>query len=200
MTSTSTRESIISTAAALIFEQGFAATGISRILREAGTGSSSLYHFFDSKEDVLLAVLDSHRERLEQEIVGPTRDVDLDPLTRVFRILGFYGTFLKATECRLGCPIGNLAGEVTDTYPRVREKLDQIFAVWRQAVADNLRQLDAPVDGPDAETLACFVLTVMEGGVMQSRVARSLEPFEHSVACLGDYLGRLFPESGPMKE
>ena len=39
--------------------------------------------------------------------------------------------------------------------------------------------------------LAVFVLTVMEGGVMQSRTHRSLETFDAGVACLRDYLDRL---------
>ena len=43
----------------------------------------------------------------------------------------------------------------------------------------------------DTHALAQFVLTVMEGGVMQSRTHRSLEAFDAGVTLLRDYLDRL---------
>jgi len=55
--------------------------------------------------------------------------------------------------------------------------------------------LDAAADrlpmGTDTNALAQFVLTVMEGGVMQSRTHRTLQAFDASVAGLRDYLDRL---------
>jgi TetR/AcrR family transcriptional regulator, transcriptional repressor for nem operon len=193
-----TRSQIVDTAARLIYEQGYAATGVSQILAASGTGSSSLYHHFRSKEDLLVAVLDRYLERLDEEIVGPSRAATADPIERVFRILGFYRTLLEATGCRLGCPIGNLAGEVSDTHPRVRDKLVELFAAWRRAVERCLREA-APRLRPDVDPgeVAVFVLAVMEGGVMQARVERSLRPFEISVERLRDYLRSLTTEPRP---
>ena len=45
--------------------------------------------------------------------------------------------------------------------------------------------------GTDTQRLAVFVLTIMEGGVMQSRTHRTLAAFDAGVACLRDYLDRL---------
>ena len=52
-----TRERILRTAFQLFHEQGFNATGVATIAREAGVNPGSLYHFFESKDDLLLAVL-----------------------------------------------------------------------------------------------------------------------------------------------
>ena len=154
------------------------------------------YHFFRSKEELLEAVLDRYLERLDEEIVGPSRAATADPIERVFRILDFYRVLLTATGCRLGCPIGNLAGEVSDTHPRLRTKLAELFAAWRRAVESCLRDAEPHLrPGVDPEEVAVFVLAVMEGGVMQARVERSLRQFEISVAPLRDYLRSLTTET-----
>jgi hypothetical protein len=46
----------------------------------------------------------------------------------------------------------------------------------------------------DRQQLAQFVLTVMEGAVMQSRAHASIAPFDAAVAHLRDYFNRLLRE------
>ncbi len=187
-----TRDRLIQAAARLIHAQGFSATGVAPILENAGTGPSSFYHFFGSKEELLLAVLDRYRERLEEEIVAPTRLGYPDPMDRAFGILDFYREVLMATGYGLGCPIGNLCGELADSHPRVRERIQVLFEAWRAAVADCFRQLESELPaGVDPESLGVLFLSAMEGGVMQARVARSLEPFETTYWYLRDYVNRL---------
>ena len=88
-----TRDRLIEAASRLIHAQGFSATGVAPILESAGTGASSFYHFFGSKEELLVAVLERYRERLEKEIVTPARLDYLDPVDRAFGILDFYWSF-----------------------------------------------------------------------------------------------------------
>lgn len=197
MTRTATRDELVEVAARLIHERGYAATGVASILAAAEAGSGSLYHFFPSKEALLLAVLDRYDERLDEEIVGPVWAATEDPVERVFGILGFYRRFLTATELRLGCPIGNLANELADTHPQVRDRVAGLFARWRTAVEAALEPVQERLpDGVGREGLATLVLSVMEGAVMQARVARSLEPFDTSVAMLRACFEKLFETGG----
>jgi len=197
MARATTREELVEVAGRLIHERGDAATGVAAILAAAEVGSGSLYHFFPSKEALLLAVLDRYGERLDEEIVGPVWAVTEDPIERVFGILGFYRLFLTATDLRLGCPIGNLAGELADTHPRVRDRVGGLFAGWRAAVEAALEPVQERLpDGVSREGLATLVLSVMEGAVMQARVARSLEPFDTSVAMLRACFEKLFETGG----
>ena len=55
--STKTREKLVATAFELFHKQGFSATGVAQILRTAEVNSGSLYHYFPTKEDLLIAVL-----------------------------------------------------------------------------------------------------------------------------------------------
>ena len=187
-----TRDRLIEAAAGLIHRQGFSAAGVAPILESADTGASSFYHFFESKEDLLIAVLERYGERLEEEIVGPTREAYADPVDRAFGILDFYRDFLAASRCGLGCPMGNLSAELSDSHPRVRGRIQTLFEVWRNAVADCFREIEDELpEGVDPEALGVLFLSAMEGGVMQARVARSLEAFETTYWYLRDYVNRL---------
>lgn len=187
-----TRERVLDAAMGLFHRNGYTATGVSAILAEAGIHSGSLYHFFPTKEDLLLALLERYQELLWPMVVQPVFDRVDDPIERVFGILEGYRRMLVATGCSLGCPIGNLALELSDTHPAVREKIAANFEGWRRAVRSTLEDA-APRLPPrtDVDRLATFVLTVMEGGVMQAKAQRSLAPFDDSVAELREHFERL---------
>lgn len=190
-----TRARLTETAARLFHEQGYEATGVATILREAGVNSGSLYHFFSSKEDLLAAVLDRYIEKLRPEILEQAEKASVDPIERVFALLGVYRTGLEITRCTLGCPIGNLALEVGDGSPRLREKIAQNFENWRLAVEGWLeRASDRLPAALDTADLSRFVLVVMEGAVMQARALRSLEPFDAAVRQLRRHFDSLLAE------
>jgi TetR/AcrR family transcriptional regulator, transcriptional repressor for nem operon len=178
----------------LIHERGFGATSLADILAASGAGSSSLYHYFRSKEALLEAVLDRLQQRLDSEILGPVRAQHLDPVASVFAVVDFYRRFLLATEFRLGCPVGNLAGELADSHPAIRARLASLFAAWQAGIGGFLQPAAARLrDGVTVVDLASFVLTVIEGAVMLARVSRTIEPFDRAVAMLRDWFDRILP-------
>lgn len=177
-----TRTRILETARRLFHEQGYAATGVSTILREADVLSGSLYHFFPSKEALLAAVLEHSGTLLEPLVTGPVERTTTDPVERIFALLAFYRRGLDESGCRMGCPIGNLALEVSDSHPEVRPLIEANFARWTATVERWLGDArDGLPRGTDRGALAQFVLTVMEGAVMQARAAGSIAPFDASV-------------------
>ena len=127
---TATREKIVETAARLFHEQGFAATGVATILREAEVNSGSLYHFFGSKEELLKDVLGWYLDNLELLVMSPVTEQEANPVKRVFCLLGWYRQFLLEHECTMGCPVGNLALELSDTDPEIRELIGKNMENW----------------------------------------------------------------------
>src|SRR6187397_1398506 len=57
------REAVLDAAERLMAEQGYEAATVSRLVEEAGIPPSSIYHYFGSKEGVLLAVMERGAER-----------------------------------------------------------------------------------------------------------------------------------------
>ncbi len=192
-----TRKRLVEAAAALFHEHGFAATGTSEIQKAARTGAGSMYHHFGTKEGLLLAVLTHYRRRFRDEIApppweGPEGPAMFGPL---FAVLGFYREFLIKTDFRLGCPIGNLAGELSDTHPEVREALATTFDMWRREIQHSLKGARPYLrTAISTEALSTFVLSVMEGAVMQSRVHRSIEPYDQSLLVVREYFEQLLEE------
>lgn len=176
----------------LFHEQGYHATGIATILREADANAGSLYHYFPSKEALLVGVLEYATQIMHPIVMAPAEAATADPIERIFALLGNYRRGMEMWHCKMGCPIGNLALEVGDDYPPARVLIDQNFRNWAAVIKGWLDSAGdrLPAD-VDRESLAHFVLTVMEGGIMQARAAGNLGPFDESVAQLRAYINLL---------
>jgi TetR/AcrR family transcriptional regulator, transcriptional repressor for nem operon len=180
------------TAMRLFGEKGYESTSVSDILKAAGANSGSLYHFFPTKQDLLLEVLRMYRDGIGPMLLEPAWAGTTDPIEKVFALLAAYRRALEGTECVYGCPIGSLALELHEPDPPVRELIATNFDGWVEAV--ERCYVDAGPRLPrdlDRRGLAVFTLTAMEGGVMQARAQRSLDAFDHSIAMLRDYVTRL---------
>ncbi|HWF63715.1 MAG TPA: TetR/AcrR family transcriptional regulator [Rhizomicrobium sp.] len=185
----STADRLAFAAMKLFLEKGYGSTSVQDILREAKANAGSLYHAFPTKQDVLIAVLNMYREGLYPMLLNPAWEGVGDPVERIFALLARYRQALETTECTYGCPIGSLALELHEPDPPVRELLAANFDGWTNAVKACLNQAkDRFPKGTDTEALSQFILTVMEGGVMQARTHRNLKAYDASVAALRDYL------------
>jgi TetR/AcrR family transcriptional repressor of nem operon len=181
----SNRDRLLRTAFQLFHEQGYHATGVATILREAGLNPGSMYHFFSSKDELLREVLEFALNYLEPMVMGPVEASEADPIERVFALLSQYRKRIEANGCRMGCPIGNLVLEVSDGNPDARELIHRNFENWSKRVENWLIAAgDRLPHTLDRARLACFVLTIMEGGLMQARAAGNMTPFDDSVAVL----------------
>ena len=150
---------------------------------------------------MLLAVLDWYMENLFPVLIQPIIAHISDPIERVFALLDGYRKALVATGCTYGCPIGNLTLELGDSLPRAREKLALNFEGWRTWVRKFLDESgDRLPEQLDRAELAMFVLTVMEGGVMQARAQQSIEPFDAGVRQLRTYFYLLTGERPNMQD
>jgi TetR/AcrR family transcriptional repressor of nem operon len=196
MSAPDTRTRLLLKAMRLFQEKGFGSTSIADVLHAARCNSGSLYHFFPGKQDLLLAVLDLYHAGIRSMLLEPAwRGVD-DPIERVFALLGRYRQSLIDTECTYGCPIGSLALELHEPDLPVRERLAANFTAWIGAIEECLQAAGErlPADC-DRRELAAFVLTSMEGGVMQARTYRQIESFDGAVRQLRGYFDRLLREA-----
>ena len=188
----STADRLVLAAMRLFAEKGYGSTSVADILREAGANSGSLYHAFPTKQDLLLEVLRWYRDGIGPMLLAPAWKGVEDPIERVFALLAAYRRMLVDTECVYGCPIGSLALELHEPDPAVRDLLATNFNGWTRAIEDCLNSAAERLpSGVETSRLAQFVLTTMEGGVMQARTHRSPDAFDAGVDSLRDYFNRL---------
>jgi TetR/AcrR family transcriptional regulator, transcriptional repressor for nem operon len=188
----STKDRLVDTALYLFWKQGYQATSIADILAHAHVNAGSLYYFFKTKQALLHAVLERYLAGLEPIVTGPVAARVTDPIDRVFGVLEFYRQNLLSTNLTYGCPIGRLALEILDDDETTRRLIAANFTAWTAAVESWIRQARPQLAArADAAALAQFVLTVMEGAVMQARTHRDIAYFDASVRQLRRYFDTL---------
>ena len=192
MVGQSAREKIIHAAMELFWLKGYNSTSVADLLSRTQLNSGSLYHVFPSKQDVLIGVLETYRDRIAEMLLEPAWGKVDDPIEKIFALLDYYRTGIVETDHTYGCPIGSLTLELHEPDPAVRALLVENFNAWIGAVRGCL---DAAGDrlpaAIDREALAEFVLTTMEGGVMQARTYRDVGYFDRGVAQLRAYFEHL---------
>ena len=189
---TNTRERLIETAADLFCRQGYAHTGVNEIMQRAKTTSGSFYHFFPTKEDLVLAVVDHIGEWLDTGVFSADLAADTDPVDRVFAVVDSYRRRLADSEFALGSPLGTLAAELSDSHPQVRDRLAKLLSRWIDHMEILLEEAGNRLpDSLDRRALAEFILSAVEGAALQARARRSLDPFDATAAGLRRHLGVL---------
>jgi TetR/AcrR family transcriptional regulator, transcriptional repressor for nem operon len=195
-----TRQRLIDSALYLFWERGFAGTSMSDLLSRAEVNSGSFYHFFDSKEALLKAVLELYLEALGPQIVAPAHALTSDPIERIFAILAGYRQRILKTNCQYGCPLGRLALEIDPENRPAHALIAENFRGWIGAVRDCLEEAkDRIIEGTDLDSLATYVLVVMEGAVMLTRSYGAVEPFDLAVRQLRTHFELLAAPGGVRK-
>ena len=143
-------------------------------------------------QDLLLAVLDEYRGGIGSMLLEPAWAGVDDPIERIFALLARYRGLILETGCTYRCPIGSIALELHEPDKALRRLLAENFTGWVDAIERCL------VDGreclpanTDLRALAEFVLTVMEGAVMQARTYRDVAYFDRSVTQLRTHFAAL---------
>lgn len=189
---TDVRTRIVMAAMELFWAKGYNSTSIADILSRTQVNAGSLYHVFQGKQDVLIAVLEAYRDGLYENLVDPAWEGVDDPVERIFALLARYRWLILETDCTYGCPIGSLALELHEADPAVRELLAVNFTGWVGAILRCLEDAGDRVPADvDRQALAEFVLTTMEGGVMQARTHRDVGYFDRGVSALRDHFDML---------
>jgi len=189
-------EALMGAALELFWEKGFGETTLAEVIARAKVHPGSLYHYFKTKEELLIGALERLSEMLYPALLAPAWEKIEDPIERIFALLGRYRQAILATNFAYGCPVGRLAVEISPGMVDAHGKIAANFEGWSRAVRECLVAAgDRLPSGTDLTALSRFVLTVMEGGVMQARSYRSIEPFDQSVAQLREYIDRLMKEA-----
>ena len=176
-----TKQKILNHGAVLVYKQGFNNTGVGQILKAAGVPKGSFYHYFSSKEDFGLELLDYLAGWVQAIGAEAFKDKHLPPLERLRQSFLLYLDGFERSGFRGGCPIGNLCLEMSDLSPAFREKLAVILERMRKAAAGLLEEAREAGDiSPDLDidSTANFLISGWQGALLQTKVVKTREPLE----------------------
>lgn len=187
-----TRAMLLETAFGEIYRGGFQGTGLERILSRAKVTKGALYHYFESKEKLGYAIV-------EEVIAEITRQKWLNPLAGSARpldaLIGIVeGTSVRRGDVEGGCPLNNLAQEMSPVDEGFRKRTARVFAMWTDAVAGALRegqkrgQVRRDID---AEEAARFLIATYEGYISLAKNAQDPEVLRAGLGSMKRYLESL---------
>ena len=187
-----TRDQILNAAARLMHVQGYQSTSLDDVLRESGVGKGNFYYYFKSKEDLGYAIIDRTIRAFLDRSLGPAfADVEADPVAQVEAFLDRVLEAQRQRNCVGGCVMGNLACELSDVHEGFRQRLAEIFDIWRAHLAEALlRGQRRGYLRPDANPsrLAGFLVAGLEGAILLSKVTRDIAVMEKCVEELKQHL------------
>ncbi|MEW8027407.1 MAG: TetR/AcrR family transcriptional regulator [Candidatus Thiodiazotropha sp.] len=188
-----TKERILATARDLFHGRSYADVGIKEICTLAKVQKGSFYHFFPSKRDLAMAVIDSMANEWAHGFVAEAFDEALPPLERLDYMVDavyFWQKAAKNIEGRMpGCLFGNLALEVSTRDEVIRARLNAIFAKASARFHEALEEAVENGETPplDTEATATAMLAYLEGVILLAKtrndpeVVRSLGPAIKSI-------------------
>jgi len=161
-----TKQAILAAAVKEIHRSGFRSASLRDILQETSLTRGALYHHFPNKKALGLAVLEEIQAEVERMWLEPLNNAS-DPLTALQQALLAAGNSLSEEDIIMGCPLNNLAQEMSPMDEDFRAKVAHIYYLWRAGVAGALqRGIDAgtvrPGVGP--ESAAAFFVGALTGG------------------------------------
>jgi AcrR family transcriptional regulator len=143
-------------------------------MQAAGVTGGALHHHFPTKKAIGLAVI---CERVAAA-VGETwiSPVEAAPSARqgVRRVFATVADELDRQGFVRGCPLNNLAHELSLADPDFRRALADIFARWRGALADKIRndQKAGLEEDTDPERFAVLVVATYSGAMAMAKTAQ----------------------------
>lgn len=174
-----TRDLLIRRGMELLTEQGIAATSIERVLQSTRIPKGSFYHYFATKHDFTLAVMDAYHHYFCRKLTRYLGDASQPPLARLGAFVDSACQGMTRFAFQRGCLVGNLGQEVVQLSPELRLRLEQILLDWEALLAQCLREAvttgDLPHDS-DCPALAHQFWIGWEGAVLRARLVGNTEP------------------------
>jgi TetR/AcrR family transcriptional regulator, transcriptional repressor for nem operon len=168
------KERLLAAAKELFLARGYAGTTVDAICEKAELTKGSFYHFFDSKEDLALAVLEWSLRRSGQVLGSGRHSRIADPLERAFAFLEDLENFSPELWSG-GCLLGSFALELADTNPRMQQAVAQLLQAVTDDFAGKLESTAAHCPekpAPTAAELAEALLGTLEGSIILAKAHR----------------------------
>ena len=195
-----TRERLLSAGFEEVYRLGFQGSDLNSILGRAGVTKGALYHHFDNKEalghaiisDVVGAITDS-------KWLAPLRDAE-DPISVLIAIVESTVTTDEAVAG--GCPLNNLAQEMSGVDEGFRTRIAGLFTLWIDGVAEALERGQARgfVRGDiDAREAAMGLIASYEGYFSIAKSTRNGAIMAVGIRQIVAHLNQLRPEDLPTR-
>ncbi len=162
----SRREQLVEAADEAFYRDGFNATGIDKILSDAGVAKMTLYNHFRSKDDLILAALRRRDERFRNWLVRSVEGSAKDPRQRLLAVFDVLEQWFLSDGFH-GCMFINAAAEFGD----LADPIHATAAEHKRLVRSYLETLAAQAGAKNPRQLAQQINLLVDGAVVTAHVS-----------------------------
>lgn len=165
-----TRRRIAGAAARLFQTRGYAATGLSEIVKRSGAPKGSIYHHFPGgKRDIAVAAAQQAGAQFEATL-AEIAEAEGEAGAMLERYCEQLAGWMSVSGCRAGCPVAAMALEIAPEDDAIARAVAGVFARWRGVIADRIAA-DGAVEA-NADALAALAVNAVEGALLRARAER----------------------------
>jgi len=166
MPALSKREQIVTVALELFYQNGFHATGIDRIIKEAGVSKKTLYNHFKSKDELVLATLRKRDELFRNHLMRKTERLGDTPKAQLLSIFDAVSDWLEEKDFA-GCMFINASAEYSDAD----NPSHILCAEHKRLVREYIRDLAVQAEMNNPEELSQQLNILIEGAIVDAHVS-----------------------------
>ena len=191
-----TRERLLQAAFQEVYRYGFQSAGIDTILAATNVTKGALYHHFESKQALGCALIEEVVATFPRDrwILPLQRSQDKDAIEALIAVVRAIPT--RPRDIKGGCPLINLAQEMSQLDEQFRKRLETIFHAWQEAIAVVLRrgQSQGTVrrDLVPEET-ASFLIALVQGYEVLAKNSQDVKVWEVGIRNIVQWLRSLRP-------
>ncbi|MGK0270197.1 MAG: TetR/AcrR family transcriptional repressor of nem operon [Cocleimonas sp.] len=156
---------------------------MSNILKNTGITKGALYHHFENKVVLGHAVLDEViQETIYSTWIEPFNNTE-DPITTLQDIIINFGSVMKEDDISLGCPLNNLAQEMSPIDEDFRDRIADIYQEWQDVIATSLERAKEKGNvkhSVDSEEVALMFVASLQGCI---GFAKSVQKLDTLMTC-----------------
>ncbi len=184
-----TRQRIVTLAAPIFNQKGYAGTALSDLMRATGLEKGGIYRHFESKQELAEDAFDhAWKVAMDTRFEGtekiPNAVERLQQIVRNFRDR-------RSGLVPGGCPLLNTAVDSDDGNPQLRAKARRALRLWLerlQSIAEEGKSKGEIRSDVDSAKLGILIASTLEGSLMMSRLQRNDEPLDLACRHLDEYL------------
>lgn len=194
-----TRERILGVAESIILQNGFSGTSIGNILQQAAITKGGFFYHFGDKRELARALVERYLE--QDSVIFDSLFVEADkqqsdPLRQLLSFLEQFAQMMENMEdLHPGCLVASFTYESQQLDPETKTLIRQGVLQWRKLILlrlEKIAEIHTPVRDINLTALADMFTSVVEGGILLSRILESNKHLSDQILQYRDYLEILF--------
>ena len=176
-----------------IYENGYYATSVDKILKKAKMNKGSMYHFFKSKKELVLAVIDAHVYNYIDKKYSVILEANENHIGAIFGVLYNKESF----NFMYGCRLNSLVQELSHQDADFKAALEKVYYRFEQILKEALQKaIDAgEIVHPNVDQLAVYSVASIEGCLSTAQKSQCGDIYCNCIEQLEYYYNQLRPKN-----